>query len=414
MILKKRLLPVLPVLASVSLFAAACGGSAETTSTGAVGVADLTSETNTTSAANSAVEEETAEEDTVAEDTAADETVAAEESAADESAAEPSETRAEGVEQTTEVLALAIESVQDTSYSFEQGLNMELDILGESLIIGTDEPFITGQVDDGESALNADIGSFMLSMFESMGLSSDDAIFGNVLEGFASLEMDVWTTEDRVVMDLSDFAETFGALDPAAAAEFEVFADGPVSIDLSRLAELGVDSDIAAGDLASQFGGAQVVDPADFVSALSSIDELEAAGVDSVNGVAVDVYIADVSFVEYSEALGQEGIGDLGSLDALGLGEFDAAAFTDSFEDLEVDFEIMVDADGLVRQIGTTIDMSSFFSDLVALEDDPTFSGDMTMIVETWQTFDNYGQDFDISAPEARDVTSELAGLIDS
>lgn len=353
MTLKKHLLPV---LASVSLFAAACGGAADTEAASAdSGDAATTTE---------AVE------------------------------------RTEGTEQVGDVLAVALQSIEDTSYSFEQGVRIEVDAPGESVSIGGEDAFITGQVDGGEAAINADIGSFMRSTFESLNVGdASDPFFEGILSSFDALQMNVWTTDDAVVMDLSDFGPALGLLDPSASDEFALFSDGPVSIDLERLAELSGDLDVSAGDLASQFGGAQVLDPSALVDALESIEELEAAGTDSVNGIAVDVYEADVSFADYAESIGQDVFDDLDGLS-------DEGVDAEALGEVEVDITLMVDAEGLVRQIVTSIDTGGFGADSGAIPG--------SLVTETWQTFDNYGETFDIVVPDAVDVTDEIADQLGS
>ena len=359
MTLKKRLLPV---LASVSLFAAACGGASDT----------------------AAVEEAAGLPATAVDSHAAGQT--------------------QGAEQLAEVLAVAIQSVEDTSYSFTQGVQIQSDLQGQPITIGSEEAFITGQVDGGESAINADIGTFMRDTFESMGLGAEgDPFFEGIVSSFDALQMSIWTTEDTIVLDLSDFGSALALVDPSAVDQFEVFSDGPVSVDIDRLAELSGLDDVSASDLATQFGGAQVLDPGALVTVLSSIDALEPAGTDSVNGIAVDVYDAEVALAEYAEALGQEGLGDLGGIADLGDGGVDA----DSVGEIEVEIELSVDAEGLVRQILTSTDTGG-----LALDGAAGGSGALTL--ETWQTFDDYGQDFDIVAPDAVDVTDELAGELGS
>lgn len=226
--------------------------------------------------------------------------------------------------------------------------------------------------------------------------------------------MSMWSTDDSVVMDLSSFVDVMGGLDPTTANELAVFRDGPVSIDFNRLRESGVDSSVDASALASQFGGAQVTDPADLVAALASIDQLEEAGTGTVNGFAVEVYTADVSMGDYTEAIGQEGLGDLTALEGLGLDAGFDDSMLEAIENLEVDMTLMVDGEGLVRQVTTTIDMGDIFASIAAEEGGFGLGGDVEMVVETWQTFDNYGDDFDVTPPEAVDVTNEILGLIDS
>lgn len=315
----------------------------------------------------------------------------------------------------SEALSFAIQSIEDSSYSFEQGLTLELDLFGEPVTIGPDGAFVTGQFDEGESMINADVGSFLVSVLEPFGFSDDSAVFGQLLGGLDTAELDVWTTEDVVVIDLSELVSAIGVLDPTASTELDVFAEGPVSIDLNRLAELGVDPAVGGSDIASQFGGAQIPDPADIVGALRSIDVLEAAGTESLGGEDVDVYTAEISFADFVEATGEGIDSQLGPLGTFGLDapDLDGEELLEDLENIDVDLTIWVDADDLVRHVITNIDLSTILGDLAGAGA-PGVGADGNFIVETWQTFDDYGTDFDIVIPDAIDVTSEIAGQLDS
>ena len=311
-----------------------------------------------------------------------------------------------------EVLAFAIQAAEDQTYSFQQGLSMRMNIFGQQLDVATDGPLATGIVSGDDQSINMDIGGFMVAMFESFGLDANDPLFGGALAEFQDIEMDMWVVDDQLVMDFSDFTGAFGDLDPAAASELSIFANGPVSIDLDRLAELGVDQGVAASDIANQFGqGVQITDPADIVSALRSVDALNEVGSDVVNGFDVTVYDSTVSLGEFSRAIGQDTSAALGQLGDL---RIDEEAILAELEAIEVEMTIMLDGEGLVRQLITTMDMGSFVSSTLGEHGGFGSSADAEMLIETWQTFDDYGVDFDVVAPEATDVTSELAGLIDS
>ena len=134
-------------------------------------------------------------------------------------------------------------------------------------------------------------------------------------------------------------------------------------------------------------------------------------GSDVVNGFDVTVYDSTVSLGEFSRAIGQDTSAALGQLGDL---RIDEEAILAELEAIEVEMTIMLDGEGLVRQLITTMDMGSFVSSTLGEHGGFGSSADAEMLIETWQTFDDYGVDFDVVAPEATDVTSELAGLIDS
>lgn len=314
-----------------------------------------------------------------------------------------------------EVLAFAIQAAEELSYSYEQGLLIDAELLGQRMVLGSDEPFVTGQVNGDDISVNADIGTFMLSMFESLGISANDPIFAGAFDGFGELEMDVWVVDDVVVMDLSAFANTIGDFDPGAANDLAIFADGPISIDIAQLEAFGGAAGSAdAASIVGQFGqGAQVTDPADIVAALRNVDALVEAGVGTVNGVAVEVYAAEVAMSDYTEALDQDLTSALEQMGVAGQ-EFDTDALVTALESVVVDLTISIDDRGYVREIVTEIDMGAFADSMFAEMDDAIVGMEIDMVVETWQTFDNYGEDVDIVAPDAVDRTSELAGLLDS
>ncbi len=259
----------------------------------------------------------------------------------------------------------------------------------------------------------------MMATFESMDIDISNPVFAAALGDFGDMTMEVWVVDSMMVIDMSSLAASLGGMDPAAAAELSIFADGPVSVDLAALESVG-GTDAAA--LVQQFGqGAQVTDPAALIDALRGVDAVTNAGSSTVGGTPVTVYTANLSMAEYYEALDMDITDQLGSMETFGVasGSPEAAmveAMLPSLEQLTVDMTIMLDADGLVRRIETTMDMgammSSMFGDLEGAES--LGFGDIEVVVDTWQNFADYGTDITISAPDAVDRTSEMAGLIDS
>lgn len=310
-----------------------------------------------------------------------------------------------------DVLAYAVESAQSLSYSFEQGVAIEFDLFGETLSASSNGPIATGVISGEDQQIAIDIGGFMESMLGSVGADTADPSLAGVID-FDALTMDTWVVDGTLVMDMSALA-ALEAADLESAGELELFADGPVSISLDELSEFGVDDEVAASDLVTQFAqGAQVVDPSAIVDALASVDSLTEVGNQEENGIEVTVYESTITLDEYTTALGQsieDGASGFGSV-----GGLDAAAFAPLLTDVEVALQISLDNEGLVRQLVTTIDMGAFINDMLSSGAEAGDIGDLTMIVETWQTFDEYGADVEITAPEAPDVTAEIAGLLGS
>ena len=70
--------------------------------------------------------------------------------------------------------------------------------------------------------------------------------------------------------------------------------------------------------------------------------------------------------------------------------------------EVTVDLVVMLDEQGLVRRLVSTIDFGA-----AANASDP-----LDVVVETWQNFDNYGEDTGITLPDAEDRTAEIAALL--
>ena len=321
--------------------------------------------------------------------------------------------------QTAQVLAYAIQASEELSYSFEQGMSMRMSMLGMDLDIAPDAAFVTGEVSGTDSRVLIDMGAFMESMFESMGMDLSDPLFAGAFGDIDTMTMEFWVVDETMVIDMSGLAASIGDLDPVAAGEFGVFADGPVSIDLGSLGSLG-STDAAA--MVQQFGqGTQVTDPAALVDALRAVDAVTEVGSSDVDGTPVTVYVASLSMAEYYDALGMDIADQLGAMEDFGIdpGSDEAAmveAMLPAIEELTVDMTIMLDADGLVRRMETGMDMGAMMESMFGELDggDAMGMGDIEIVVHTWQNFDDYGTDITITPPSAVDRTSELAGLIDA
>ena len=341
------------------------------------------------------------------------------EDAADESA--PAE-KSESATATPSVLAYAIEASENLSYNFEQGMSMDMAFFGIELNADPDGAFVTGSIDGDSSYTRVDLGVFLSSMLDSF----DDLpeIDGDAAPiDFSGLVMEAWSDGDDLVLDLSQMAASFGDLDPAMGNELAPFADGPVKLDLSTLAEA---QDLDAGAIVSQFGqGAQLADPAALFDALRSIDSVSEVGIDTVNGVSVTVFEGSLNLADYTNALGTDVTGQLGGLGDLGIDPNDpmVADVLGSLDDVPVAVSVMIDDEDLVRRLEITIDMSPMFESMFGslaggdgeVDDQMAEllgSLDMRAVVSTWQTFDAYGSGDDVVLPDAEDRTAELTELL--
>ena len=323
--------------------------------------------------------------------------------------------------QSAQVLAYAIEASEELSYTYEQGMAMSMNMLGMSIDIAPEGAFVTGEVSGADSHMRADIGTFMVSTFESFGVDANDPLFAGMLGDFESMSMEVWIDESTMVLDMSGLASSLGSIDPAAAGELGVFADGPVKVDLDAIAAVG---GVDAGSIVQQFGqGAQVTDPAALFEALRLVDAVTETGQATVGSTPVTVYYASLSMADYYSAMGMDISDQFGSMEGLGFSAgsqeaelFDALA--PAIENFVVDMTIMLDDGGLVRRMETSMDMGELFGALGSGGDaeglDMFGAGDIEMTMDMWQNFDNYGAGLVVEAPDAVDRTTELLGLLGS
>lgn len=319
--------------------------------------------------------------------------------------------------QTAQVLAYAIEAGEGQSYSFEQGMSIQMNMLGMNLDISPEAAFAVGEVSGGDSRVRVDLGLFMTELFEEMGLDMSNPMFAGAFGDFEVMQMEVWIVDSTMVIDMSSLASSLAGLDPAAASELSVFADGPVSVDLAAIGGLGT---IDATALVQQFGqGAQVTDPAALIGALRAVEAVTETGSSTVGDTEVTVYEASLSMADYYDALGLDVTDQLGSLEDFGVGAgTNQAEMIESMlpglQELTVDLTIMLDADGLVRRIESHMDMGAMMGSMLSETEGASAVGSTDILVDTWQDFTDYGTDITITAPEAVDRTSELSGLLDA
>ena len=322
----------------------------------------------------------------------------------------------------TEVLALAFTAPEELSYTFTQGISMEMDMPGiGAFSIAPTEAIAHGEVDGTRNHIVMDMGVLFTEMFASLGGGSELA------NEFDGLTMEMWSDESVLVMDMSSFAATMGAIDPMTGSEFDLLANGPVLIDLSQAPGL------TGAEFASQYAqGTQVVDPALLLQSLRSVDAIRSVGSMNHDGRSVEVYDATITMADYYEALGIDISAQLDTMGGLGLTAEDDAfllAIIDAMSGLPVELRIMIDEDQLIRRLETTIDMQPL---MAAMFEDPDMlaalaaaegataeemaagadlMAGMRYTVGTWQEFENYGGAFEITFPEATDITMEFADL---
>jgi hypothetical protein len=402
------------VIALVALCAAACGTATET-------------RTTTSASSNSDIEygswgdADSSDAPSSSDEPSFEKTLGAPASgstdAVPSSAAVPS-----GPQQAAQVLAYAIEAGDELSYSFEQGMSMQMNMMGMDLKISPDAGFVTGEVSGPDSHMKVDIGVFMVSMFESMGFDASDPMFASMLGDVDSMSMDVWIVDSTMVIDMSGLASSLGALDPAAATEFSGFADGPVKFDLNAMAAFG---GADAASIVQQFGqGTQITDPAALIEALRAVEAVTEVGPGTVDDdTPVTIYEANVSMADYYDALGMDVDDQLGSMEQFGVTAGTAEAeilesILPAISNLVVEMTIMLDDEGLVRRIETVMDMGAMVDAMADAADsegaDMSGLGGTEISLMTWQNFDDYGVDIAIVAPDAVDGTSELSGLLQS
>jgi len=436
----------LVLLAALSLFAASCGSEATDTASDQVdAVEDAVEETTSDEPEAVAVDDDAASTDggePADEVASTDDTVDgvvtdaadAVEEPVDDTVASADDQAADTVVDSdsplAQVLSFAAENSTNQSYSFSQGMAMRMNIAGQQFNIAPEDAYVFGEVENGATHIDMNMGVILGATFEATGLDVSDPAFAEVFSAFDDATIEMWSDENTLVMDMSAFAGAMGGLDPAAANEFALFADGPVSIDLTQV------DDIDAAQLANQMGqGAQVTDPKEILEAIRSVDSVTEAGTDQVNGVDVQVFNANLTMPQYFEALGQDFNEQLGAanLGELG-GDSDAAAAEAALEalnEVEVGLIVMVDGDDLVRRMEIGLDMGAMleamfsnpdFLEVLAAEEgqtveelqtemDQVLGGGLEMRIDTWQEFDNYGDSFGITFPDAVDVTDQVDQL---
>ena len=376
------------LLILLALIATACGGTAATV-------------TDTAGTSSDALSDEASA------DAAAGSAASTDDSAEDQKLAAPADAAvAANQRDMTQVLAFAIEASELESFTFTQGL--AINIVGLGTPVAPAAPYAFGEVVNGETHVRVDLEAFVK---ESMGSLAG---FGLGPTDLVGQEFEVWTTDSTLIMDLSKL--------DIVGADVQQFTSGPVSVTVADVEGVDVNA------VVQQFGqGSQVTDPGSLFDALRSVTEAVDNGPATVGDVAVTSYTAKLTVGDYFESIGSGAGQQLSIVESLGLAEAEAdavATLVPALESLELDVNIMVDADGRVRRVSTSMNMTDL---VVALfEGSAELSGEgqpqvdlgalfgpdgLQIQLNGWQEFHDYGAAPAISIPDSADITAQVNEL---
>lgn len=315
-------------------------------------------------------------------------------------------------------VALASEQSVAQSFSFTQGISTRMDV-GVGPVEFTIEDAGHGQFDGETLYTNTDLGAIVVETMKSV--LGDSAAAEREAAPLIGTGLETWTTESTHIMDMTAYAQALTELDPSAAVLLGPFSSRtPISVDLDQL-------DLHSPQFGNIVGNGQSADPAALLEVLASVDAVVETGkVDHGDGTAT-VFEASIGISEFAEATGVDMTSALPA--DLGLDTETLAVIFDSFV---VDLRLLVGEDGLVRRIETKIDMGAWMKGLASNEDfvgliaeqdglteaeaaaslDAVQELDFEMVIETWQDFADYGEDFDITPPaNAVDKTAEFEAM---
>ncbi len=264
--------------------------------------------------------------------------------------------------------------------SMSMGMTLDMGALGQSMSFDADRatPMMVSESDaDGEQHI---VMSLAPLMDATLGSNSTDILGGD-------LEMEIWQSDATMVVDLGGFAPILAqSPETAGALPADVF-----SVDINRLGE-----GVAGVDAASLLSGQSVPDPVEMASVLrSALDDV--AAVEGEPGH----FIGRLTFDDYSAAFGRDpeamlgGMGEsfelMGGADAL-------RALADVFDELVVDVDMRLAADGSVDLVQYDVDMSPLWKalpEIIAASGDGAggmgeqfaemfgdFTFDMTMLID--------------------------------
>ena len=419
------------LLGILAIVATACGAGEETITAPTMErsaeeqLADLEATASESPTTSRSIGEETGEggetEDSSQAVTNDEQDVSADEEAVDAGSIEDDVAEPQDV-QTAAVLAYAIEVSEDRNFTFEQGMKMDLNVLGMQILMNSDEPMADGVVNGDLEYVRVDLGPMLESMFGQLAALDPNAASEIAAIDFDAMVVDTWTDGEVIVVDMSGYLASLTELDPSAAAGLEAFAEGPVKLDIASLAAAqGLD---VADVLAELEMGAQYTDPATLFAALRNLEVVDEVGTDVVDGAPVTVYSGSITFAAYMDALGGDLSGQLGGFGDLGIDPSDPmmGEMIESLDSVPISITVMIDDEDLVRRIDIAMDMSPMFEsmfggftgDASADDEMAALFGDMTATVDVWQTFDNYGSAPEVVLPDAPDASADFLGLVES
>jgi len=301
----------------------------------------------------------------------------------------------------TTVLAFALDASEQESFTFTQGLAINIGPSGAPT--AESGPYAFGEVVNGQTHVRVDLETFVR---ESMGSL---AAFGLGPGDLVGQEFDVWSDTETLTMDLTKIDIMGETAQPLTDGPISVRVDDETSVDLNAVAR--------------QFGqGSQITDPGAMFSALQSLSEGREVGPAMLGDIAVTVYATTLTVAEYYNAIGASAEDQLSTIKSLGLAESEAEAISELIpllESLDMNAEISVDADGRVRRVSTSLDVTevvvALFESSVELsgtDGEPQvdigalFGPDgLGVELRNWQEFHDYGVAPAIVVPEAEDVT---------
>ena len=369
-------------LVALALTATACGGGTVDTSDAGSSTEDQATTTTPTAAVVS-----------TSEDVSSDESL---EDVAGDTDAVPVESR-----DLTTVLAFAIDASDQESFTFTQGLSINI---GPAGVPAPDSaPYAFGEVVDGQTHVLVDLETFVA---ESMGSLAGFGLGPGELVG---QKFEVWSDDSTLTMDLTDIDIVGETAQP--------LTEGPVSVTVSDATSVDMNA------VARQFGqGSQITNPNAMFDALQTLSEGQEVGPAMLGDIPVTVYASTLTVADYYAAIGASASDQLSTIESLGLAESEAEAISGLIpllETLDMNAEISVDDDGRVRRVSTTLDVTdvvvALFESSVELsgtEGPPQvdigalFGPDgLGVVLSNWQEFHDYGAAPAIVVPEAEDVT---------
>lgn len=311
-----------------------------------------------------------------------------------------------------EIVGDAIASTRQSSYAFSQELGLSSNLLGERSTLASGEPIASGFSSGEDLTITTHLGPLLREVALAEGATEGD-LEAPFVADMTSIETGLWVVGDEVTIDVSQFVDVFGLALFQTTDDRGPQASSPVSINRPQLQALGPDGDETASRRFIAWGhGEMVTNPVEMLAVLEELsqttDPATVSGV--VNGEESATYRFQVPYIEYATALNQ----DVASrLERAGINlRFNSRDWPEQMDqairEANVEVSVTIDGEGLLRQLTTEIDLGTFAKywsshDLDVLENDTFEIMEMTVT-----TFEQHGESFTISAPDAVDVTRDL------